>query len=82
MAINNVSDVVDIIENFADKTAVKRKISRELSRSSVIVDEIHRVFFVYFFYYSLFHTYILFLWINKDDLSMKNKLFGGNDNES
>ena len=41
-----------------------------------------RVFFVYFFYYSVFHTYILFLWINKDDLSMKNKLFGGNDNES
>ena len=82
MAINNVSDVVDIIENFADKTAAKRKLSRELSRSSVIVDEIPRVFFVYFFYYSVFHTYILFLWINKDDLSMKNKLFGGNDNES
>ena len=28
MAINNVSDVVDIIENFANKTAAKRKISR------------------------------------------------------
>ena len=39
-------------------------------------------FFCLFFYYSVFHTYILFLWINKDDLSMKNKLFGGNDNES
>lgn len=39
-------------------------------------------FFCLYFYYSLFHIYILFLWINNDDLSMKNKLFGGNDNES
>ena len=34
MAINNVSDVVDIIENFVDKTAIKRKLSRAFKEFS------------------------------------------------
>ena len=38
--VNNVSDVVDIIEKFADKTAVKRKLSRAFKNPTPIGEEI------------------------------------------
>lgn len=38
--VNNVSDVVDIIERFADKTAVKRKLSKAFKNPTPIGEEI------------------------------------------
>ena len=38
--VNNVSDVVDIIERFADKTAVKRKLSRAFKNPTPIGEDI------------------------------------------
>ena len=38
--VNNVSDVVDIIEKFADKTAVKRKLSRAFKNPTPIGEDI------------------------------------------
>ena len=38
--VNNVSDVVDIIERFADKTAVKRKLSKAFKNPTPIGEDI------------------------------------------
>ena len=38
--VNNVSDVVDIIEKFADKTAIKRKLSKAFKNPTPIGEEI------------------------------------------